>query len=353
MQQKRTGGHPLFGLALKAVENGRVPDFLVRPAIRRLLRRRLNELEGSPGELAARETAFREACCASPVALVPELANEQHYEVPPEYFSLVLGGRLKYSSCEWPEGVTCLDAAENAALTTTCERAGLADGQAILELGCGWGSLTLWMAEHYPNSTITAVSNSNGQREWIEGQARECGFDNVKVVTADMNDFSTEGQFDRVVSVEMFEHMRNHEELLRRISTWLKPAGRLFVHIFCHKTSSYLFEARDERDWMAKHFFSGGMMPSANLLPSYQLDLKLVNQWQWNGQHYEKTCNAWLAKQDAAKDEVLRLFSDANGAETAVMWMNRWRMFHMACAELFGFNGGREWFVAHYLFEAE
>jgi len=342
----------LFGTLMTAAENGVMPDAICRSGIRKLLRERLNSLNTESVE-QQNETfrAFLSNCRSSPIAVATELANEQHYEVPAEFFSTVLGSRLKYSCCEWPQGTYSLDEAEESALKTTCTRANLSDGMQILELGCGWGSLSLWMAKHYPNSQILAVSNSNSQRTFIENKAQQSGFGNLTVVTSDMNDFSTQRTFDRVVSVEMFEHMRNHEELLRRISGWLKPAGQLFVHVFCHKQHAYLFEPASEQDWMARHFFSGGMMPSENLLPRYHRDLNLVDQWRWDGRHYEQTCNEWLKRQDAATDELQTLFSKTYGEENANLWLNRWRIFFMACAELFGYQNGSEWWVAHYLFE--
>eukprot|EP00913_Durusdinium_trenchii_P008880 g8346.t1 len=271
--------------------------------------------------------------------------------VPAGFYTSALGRRLKYSCCYWPEGVDTLDAAEDAALETTCQRAGIADGMHILDLGCGWGSASLWIAEHFPNCQITAVSNSASQRAFIERQAAERGFENVNVSTADMNDFQTDQQFDRVISIEMFEHMRNHSELLRRISNWLKPEGKLFVHIFCHRLFTYPFLAVDDSDWMAKHFFTGGIMPGDDLLVRYQEDLKLARQWRWSGTHYQKTSESWLRNLDANADRVRQLFNETYGEGDAERWIHRWRLFFLACAELFGFNDGHEWWVSHYLFE--
>ncbi len=340
-------------LGIDLVERGYVPDVVLRAVIRRLCRSRtqLERQTGIEQSQAAFETFVAE-CRRSPVALVPELANEQHYEVPAEFFRLVLGNRLKYSCCYYPDGVTTLDDAEVAALRETCQRAQLADGQRLLELGCGWGSLSLWMAEYYPHSQITAVSNSATQRADIEAAARSKGFTNLQVITADMNAFAADpGTYDRVVSVEMFEHMRNHELLLERISSWLKPDGKLFVHIFCHRTMAYVFETKDDVDWMGRYFFSGGIMPSAHLLLRYPRRLQIASQWSWDGRHYYRTCNAWLAQQDAQRDQIMRLFREAYGPREAGRWFQRWRMFFIACAELFGCSDGQEWFVAHYLFE--
>lgn len=337
--------------AMKLVEGGKVPDSVVRFGIRRLLKERLKDTsKGGAEAQEERLQTLREQAKTSSVAVLTEKANEQHYEVPAEFFHLVLGQRLKYSCCHWDEQIKTLNEAEDAALTITSTRADLKDGQDILELGCGWGSLTLWMAERYPNSSITAVSNSHGQREYIEAVASKRGLKNVKVITADMNDFEPDEKFDRVVSVEMFEHMRNHGELMRRIESWLKSEGMLFVHIFCHRYLGYLFETEGAANWMGRHFFSGGMMPSADWLLTCPQPMPLARRWFWNGKHYEKTSNAWLAQMDTQRESLRPLFTRTYGDEASRWWM-RWRIFFMACAELFGYANGEEWLVAHYLFE--
>lgn len=336
--------------AMRAVENGKLPDGLVRFGIRRLLKERLQTASAGGAEAQeARLQSLREHSRESAVAVFPEKANEQHYEVPAEFFYQVLGHRLKYSCCYWTEHTKTLDDAEKEALALTAAHADLRDGQSILELGCGWGSLTLWMAEQFPQSSITAVSNSHGQRRFIEKTAEERGLKNVRIITADMNDFQTDQTFDRVVSVEMFEHMRNHGELMRRINAWLNPGGRLFVHIFCHRTLAYLFETEGAANWMGRHFFSGGMMPSADWLLSCPQPLTLEHRWFWNGKHYEKTSNAWLVKMDAEREALKPLFQATYGTEADRWWM-RWRIFFMACAELFGYADGEEWLVVHYRF---
>ncbi len=337
--------------ALGWVEQGLVPDPVVRAGIRRLLLQRLDEIDAASADAAARRTeAFIEMMDAGPVAPLPEKANEQHYEVPAEFFAEVLGAQRKYSSCYWPRGVDTLEQAEIAALEATCERAGIVDGMRILELGCGWGSLTLWIASRYPQSTVTAVSNSQGQREYIEDEAGRRGLTNLRVITADMNDFATDERFDRVVSLEMFEHMRNYRELFARVHDWLEPGGRFFMHIFCHRLVPYEFVDRDASDWMSRYFFSGGIMPSDPLPARFQDHLRLVRQWRWDGRHYEKTLNAWLARMDQRKARVMPILERANGADASLWWV-RWRLFFMACAELFGYRDGQEWWVSHYLFE--
>ncbi len=286
-----------------------------------------------------------------PIAPVPETANEQHYEAPPEFFARALGPRLKYSCGYWPAGVQTLAAAEEAALALTCERADLIDGHDILELGCGWGSLSLWMAENYPGSRITAVSNSAPQRRFIEERAAARGFDNLTVVTCDMNDFDTSARFDRVVSIEMFEHMRNYAELLRRISSWLRPDGKLFVHIFCHRTLAYEFETDGAANWMGRHFFTGGVMPDFDIFERFPRDMRLSRSWRWNGRHYQRTANAWLENIDRSRSEILELFSRFYPGSDPKVRLQRWRIFMMACAELWGFADGEEWLVGHYLLE--
>lgn len=342
----------MIKLLIKLAEKGILPDFFIRLGISKLCGQRLTDANDL--SLKAREEKHQkwiDILMESPIALVPEKANEQHYEVPPRLFELVLGAKLKYSSGYWPQGTSTLDDSEVEMLKLTSKRAALSDGQEVLELGCGWGSLTFHMALTYPNSKITAVSNSNDQRQFIEKKCDELKIKNIKVITADMNDFSSEKTFDRVVSIEMFEHMRNYDELLKRVSEWLKKDGKLFVHIFSHKEIAYPFEDKGEGDWMAREFFSGGQMPSHKLLTCFSSRMKIEKDWRVEGTHYEKTSLAWLNKMDENKKEVLKLFEKTYGKNEASTWFQRWRIFFMSCEVLFGFNKGSEWGVSHYLFE--
>ena len=348
---ERSNERPATGL-LGMAERGHLPDALLRQGIRRLCAQRLREerdggLEAQAARYAERISMLR----SSPLAIHTDEANAQHYELPPAFFELCLGKRLKYSGCYYPRGDETLDQAEEAMLELYGERAELADGQSILELGCGWGSLTLWMAQRYPHARITAVSNSRSQREHIEGQCRARGLANVRVITCDVNTLELDpAQFDRCVSIEMFEHMRNYDMLMRLIALWLRPGGKLFVHIFAHRTLMYPFETQGDDNWMGRHFFTGGLMPASDTLLWFQSVMHIEQRWHVDGTHYQRTANHWLANQDARREQVMHVLSQAYGAQSASLWFQRWRMFWMSCAELFGYADGQEWLVAHYRF---
>jgi len=336
---------------IKLAEKGFIPDALIRFGIRRLSKVRLDWANNSePDIIAERHQKWVDELKKSPIALVPEKANEQHYEVPPSFFEHCLGPHLKYSSGYWPDGVNSLEESEEAMLALSCERAEIINGNKILELGCGWGSLTCYMAIKYPESQITAVSNSKDQKEFILKRCAQNKISNVKIITADMNEFDTKDKFDTVISIEMFEHMRNYEKLLSRISGFLKSKGKLFIHIFTHDLLAYPFEDQGDGDWMAREFFSGGMMPSHNLLLYFQDDLKIKQVWRLSGIHYERTSLAWLNEMDKNKIIIIDIFKKTYGEKNAQLWFQRWRIFYMSCEQLFGYDNGKEWGVSHYQF---
>ena len=336
---------------LELAERGLVPDPLVRMGARYLIGSRLREeyqrdVEGATKRYGDLLNELR----ASPVAVETAAANAQHYEVSDEFFRLVLGPRLKYSACYWPPGVDNLADAETAMLQLYAQRAGLEDGMRVLDLGCGWGSLTLWLAAHHPNSTILAVSNSASQKSVIDARARALGLGNVRVRTSDVNELQLDERFDRVVSIEMFEHMRNYSTLLNRISDWLEPHGRLFVHIFCHRYLMYPFESSGDGNWMGRHFFTGGLMPARDTLLHFQDRLQIDRRWELSGMHYQQTARAWLDKLDANIEAAAVALGGKHDSAVALRDVQRWRMFFIACEELFGWRQGNEWLVAHYLF---
>ena len=336
----------------RIVDSGLVPEPVLRAAIRGVCALRLRQERRSVEDEQARHQALVEELRASEIAIETRAANEQHYEVPPAFFQAALGPHLKYSSCYWPPGVEDLGAAEAAMLELTAERAQLADGQEILDLGCGWGSMSLWAAAKFPKSRITAVSNSAPQRAFIEATAAARGLSNLTVRTADVRTLLLPARsFDRVVSIEMFEHMRNYEQLLRRIADWLAPNGSLFVHVFAHRHHAYPFEDAGSSDWMAREFFTGGIMPSAALLHHFQDDLQLAQEWHLAGTHYARTAEAWYDNLMAHRPQALAALASTYGADARKRFQ-RWRVFFLACAELFGYANGREWIVAHYRFTA-
>ncbi|MCH7305128.1 cyclopropane-fatty-acyl-phospholipid synthase family protein [Acinetobacter sp. NIPH 1869] len=342
----------IINQSLKLVESGLVPDQAIRAAIRALSKKRLiQEGRYDPEQGAQRYMDVLNMLKHSQIAIETDKANEQHYELPTAFFEVVLGKRLKYSACFFPHDRTGLDEAEEFALQIYSDRAQLNDGQHILELGCGWGSFTLWMAERYPNAKITAVSNSATQRQHILSKAEKYGLMNIDVITCDVNVLELEqNAFDRVVSVEMFEHVRNYQKLFEKIQAWLKADGLLWCHIFCHRFLHYPFEIKSEYDWMSRYFFTGGLMPASSTFLHFQQHLELSQHWQWSGTHYEKTANAWLENMDRNAEQLKPLFEEVY-AQDAAAWWQRWRIFFMACAELFGFEQGQEWIVGHFLFK--
>jgi cyclopropane-fatty-acyl-phospholipid synthase len=328
------------------LEKDLIPDWLIRIGIRRLLAQRIKD-ETATYNVAAYVADLK----TRPLAEQTAAANEQHYEVPTPFYQYCLGKRLKYSGCYYATDRDSLDQAEEHMLALYAVRAQLADGQDILELGCGWGSLCLYNAAKFPNSRITAISNSRTQKEHIDTEARKRGITNLRIITCDINAFDiTPASFDRVVSVEMFEHLKNYQLLFRNIARWLRPGGLLFTHIFTHDRLSYHFIARDETDWMSRYFFTGGQIPAHDLFSHFQDDLKLVSDWRVNGRHYQQTAEHWLQNMDQHRDEIIPLFRDTYGTDQALKWWCYWRVFYMSCAELWGYKNGEEWLVSHYLF---
>lgn len=333
------------------LEKNWIPDLIIRFGIRRLLKQRLREEnKGKPEAQEEHLKSLVQELSASDIGVNTAEANTQHYEVPTTFYQYCLGKHLKYSSGFWKDGVTDIDESEQDMLELTCQRADLKNGQHVLELGCGWGSLSLFMARKYPESKFTVVSNSKTQKIYIDEQAKLRGLDNLTVITADINTFTINDLFDRVVSVEMFEHLRNYRLLFKKISSFMKPDAKMFVHIFTHKVYAYKFEVKDESDWMSRYFFTGGIMPSNKLFDYFDEDLMIRERWVVNGAHYSKTAEAWLRNMDQHRHEIMPLFEKTYGSDQALKWWVYWRIFFMACAELWGFNKGEEWMVCHYLF---
>ena len=325
-----------------------LPDVIIRAAIQQLCSRTATRLASGNAESDA---LFADEMAARAIAEHTDAANAQHYEVPAAFFACVLGPNRKYSSCFYREPTSTLQEAEEEALRQTVEHADLADGQSILELGCGWGSLSLWMARQFPHSPVVAVSNSNSQREYIESEAQLRDLRNLRVITSDMNGFDPHQKFDRIVSVEMFEHMMNWRALLTRVRSWLAPDGRFFMHVFTHRAGAYLFDRSNREDWIAQHFFTGGVMPSHHLVWQYADVLEVEKEWRWSGTHYQRTALDWLNKFDAQRDEIEDVLGPVYGSDTG-LWMRRWRWFFLATAGLFGYADGSEWGVSHYRMKA-
>jgi cyclopropane-fatty-acyl-phospholipid synthase len=338
--------------AIRLFERGLIPDFLIRPALRKRIQRDLLRFyRVSVEKQRSYYNAFLWKMRRGTIAVHTDRANEQHYELPPRFFELVLGGRLKYSACYWPERSTTLDEAEVYMLELSCERAQLEDGMRVLDLGCGWGSLCLFIAEHYPGCRVSALSNSASQCAYIDQVAQSRDLSNLESMVADIGSFETSKRFDRVLSVEMFEHMKNYDSLMAKIAQMLTDGGKLFVHLFSHREFPYEYVARGPEDWMARHFFTGGNMPSADLLLNFQRDLKIRSHWRIDGTHYARTLRAWLRNLDRNGPEVLDLMAQVYGDDAAKLWLRRWRLFFLFCEENFNLRGGREYLVSHYLFE--
>ncbi|MFG1486310.1 SAM-dependent methyltransferase [Halobacteriovorax sp. RZ-2] len=337
-----------MSILMSAAERGFIPDPLIRMGIRKLIKQRKDEINEN---LEFHKNGIIKEFNKSLIAEDVDKANEQHYELPPEFFKLVLGANLKYSSALFDDGIKTLDEAESAMLEKYCERAKIEDGMDILELGCGWGSLSLYLAKKFPNSKIIAISNSNGQREFIEDRIKERSLNNLEIKTCDINEFSIDRKFDRIVSIEMFEHMRNYNSLFSKVSSWLKDNGKLFIHIFCHKDASYFFETQGEDNWMGRYFFTGGVMPSFDLFEKVQDSFKLVEKWKVNGANYQETSEQWFQNMEKKRPEIMKVMAATYGEDQANIWFHRWKIFFASCAELFGHDKGEEWFVGHFLFE--
>ena len=331
------------------ISRGLIPDSLLRRGVRNQGRQRLQMMKNT--DLKQEYLTFLKQASSGKIAVHTDDANNQHYEVDSEFFQYCLGKNLKYSSCYWNDDTSSLDEAEDIMLDLYCKRAKIEDGMTILDVGCGWGSLSLYLAQKYPKSKITGVSNSNSQRKFIEKLGYERNLHNLNIVTKDINSFDTNKKFDRIISIEMFEHTKNSKILMDSINKWLAPDGLFFMHVFAHKYNPYYFDTEQKNAWMAKYFFTGGMMPNHDLFRDLESDLNYQKSWMLSGTHYEKTSNAWLDKMDSNKTKILELFRRNNSNSVAKKKFYFWRLFFIACAEIFGYNGGSEWIISHHLFK--
>ena len=326
---------------LLLAESGFIPDALIKIAARYISNKRI-----SKSSIDYDKPEIISALSKGVVAEKTSDANKQHYEVPPEYFYHVLGTNLKYS-CSLFDNVNLLDEAETSMLELYIERANIKDGHKILDLGCGWGSFSLYIAKKYPNTNITSVSNSSDQITYIKNEAQKRGLPNIKAYRMDVNSLELNTQFDRIISIEMFEHLRNYKLILSSLNNLLKPDGRLFIHIFCHKKLTYFYEMKNNFDWMTKYFFQGGIMPSKDIFEYFDDELEIINQWDINGNHYSKTCKAWLNNHYINRKKILDVFQ--KHYDKPKIWFNRWRIFFLSCEAFFALNNGKEYFVSHYL----
>ncbi|XP_028807031.1 (S)-coclaurine N-methyltransferase [Neltuma alba] len=336
----------------RSLERNLLPDVVVRRLTRLLLASRLRSgYKASSQPQLSDLLHFVHSLREMPIAIETDKPKVQHYELPTSFFKLVLGKNLKYSSCYFSSASNTLDDAEEAMLELYCERSRIKDGHTVLDVGCGWGSLCIYIAKKYSNSRVTGICNSTTQKAYIEEKCRDLMLQNVEIIVADISTFEMDASYDRIFSIEMFEHMKNYKDLLKKIAGWLKEDGLLFLHHFCHKAFAYHFEDKNEDDWITRYFFTGGTMPSANLLLYFQDDVTVVNHWLVNGKHYAQTSEEWLKRMDQNLTSIKPIMESTYGKESAVKWTVYWRTFFIAVAELFGYNNGEEWMVAHFLFK--
>ena len=328
---------------------GLIPDWILRRGVRSQGKERLNMM--NKVDSTKEYSKFINEASTGNIAVNTDDANNHHYEVDSEFFKYCLGKNLKYSCCFWDENTLDLDAAEDNMLEIYSKRAEITDGMNILDIGCGWGSLSLFLAQKYPKSEITGVSNSSSQKIFIDSVASERNISNLNIITRDINDFRTEEKYDRILSIEMFEHTKNTKKLMNLINDWLNPNGLFFMHVFAHKENPYYFDRDQKNAWMAKYFFTGGMMPNHNLFKDLKSNLEYQKSWILSGEHYERTSNAWLDKMDQNKSKILSLFERSNSSSVAKRKFHFWRLFYIACAEIFGYDNGNEWVVSHHLFK--